>query len=459
MKKLFNLLLDGRNMNAENEVMFVRSQSQLAVDNPAAKGQRLTYSQAIRTFGDDVVKKVLEDGVVSLVPSYHEPAMTIKKKREQLGFELDHIVKFTHLKLQLVADAETPGKVVSIQDLNDICQVLALDESVLGFKPSSGSDDALGVRLRMLTENRDAKAFSASTVAKLVEAAWVIAKQANLSEILNRKVHYLATLQHKQDDDYSYPTFEKGYLLAEKTRHLLGIDDDTPIPSVRALIEETLNIPLIQTELDIRFAGATIANGTYRGIVVNENGRNADVAVRRMTTCHELAHLLWDSDEKLNRLLVDEYESIENAHHVTDVVEMRANSFAVAFLAPRAGVIKIFRNNKTIKSVIEKVSEKYGISVLASRYHVRNICKCETNFISVDNVDFQNWKAAENLTIDIVPGLDKEVPISRRGMFSGIVAKAYLERNISEDTASMFLKSNRKLTPETAKNLSSLWKI
>lgn len=464
MSDILNFHSDIMNKNIDYEVMFVRSQSQLALDNPAAKGQRLTHTQAINTFGPDIVEKVLDDGVVRLVSSYHEPARTLKKKREQLGFGLDHVAKFAHVTSQLVSDAETPGKIIRIQDLNEICQVLALDESILGFKPSSGGDDVLGVRLRMLTENRDTKAFSPSTVAKLVEAAWVIAKQTSLSEILKREMHFLVKPTRRRDTNYSYPTYEKGYLLAEKTRNLLDIDDESPISSVRVLIEETLNIPLIQTELDIRFAGATIANGLCRGIVVNENGRNSEVAMRRMTTCHELAHLLWDSDEKLNRLLVDEYESIEGESYGTDPVEMdpvetRANSFAVAFLAPRAGVIRIVNGSSSIKSAIEEVSSKYGISISAARYHIKNVCKRETNFVSVDNVDYEPWLAAENRTLDIVPGLDNNIPVSRRGMFSGIVAKAYLEKCISEDTVTMLLKNNKKLTLDAAKTISELFGI
>lgn len=447
------------NSGLDSCIMFVRSQSQLALDNPAAKGQRLTHSQVLRAFGEDVVKKVLEDGVVSLVPSYHEPARTLKNKREQLGFDLKDVAKFAHLDLQRIIDAETPGEIVPIQELNEICQVLALDESVLGFRPSSGGDDKLGVRLRMLTEDRDTKSFSVATVEKLVEAAWVIAKQASLSEALNREMHYLTGPKRRPDTNYSYPTFEKGYLLAERTRKLLDLDDESPIESVRVLVEEVLNIPLIQTELDVRFAGATIANGAYRGIVINENGRNSDVAVRRMTTCHELAHLLWDSDEKLNRLLVDEYESIEGHVAPTDVVEMRANSFAVAFLAPRTGVLNIVNEAASTKCAIERVAERYGISISAARHHIRNVCKIETNAVSVSSVNFGTWIGVENRTIDFIPGLDNNVPISRRGMFTGIVAKAYLESHISEDTANMFLKSKVKITPEVARTIADLWKI
>ncbi|MNC38740.1 hypothetical protein D3C75_873640 [compost metagenome] len=246
-------------------------------------------------------------------------------------------------------------------------------------------------------------------------------------------------------------------MLAEKTRQLLDLDDESPIVSIRALVEETLNIPLIQTSLEARFAGATIANGPYRGIVVNERGRNSDVAVRRMTMCHELAHLLWDPDEKLDRLLVDEYDSIECRATTTDVVEMRANSFAVAFLAPRKGVKRIVENSVSTKDAIEQVSITYGISVSAARYHISNICKLDTRSVVVDDVDLSSWIPSENLTIDFMPGLEDGTPISRRGMFSGVVAKAFLDKIISPDTARMCFKLDGDFGSEQAEVIAGMW--
>ena len=452
-----SLLNDGSASTRSEEVMFVRSQSQLALDNPAAKGFRLTRDQVERAFGSTLIERVLEDGVVSLVPTYHEPARTLRARREHLGLAVEALARAAHLPLNLVVDAETPGKIVSIQSLNELCQVLALDESVLGHMPTAGGDAALGVRLRMLTENRDEKSFSAPSVAKLAEAAWVVAKQASLAEALNRRAHFLVSSESPKDANYSFPTFEKGYLLAEKTRRLLGLDDEEPIISVRALVEEALNVPLIHTSLESRFAGATIANGRYRGIVVNERGRNSDVAVRRMTMCHELAHLLWDPDEKLDRLLVDEYDSIEGSKAPTDVVEMRANSFAVAFLVPINGMKRIVGNAISTKEAIEQVSLVYGVSISAARYHIANVCNLDTKSVAVDDVDLRAWIPSENLTIDFMPGLEDGTPISRRGMFSGVVARAFLDKIISPDTAKMCFKLDGGFGPDQAKAIAGMW--
>ena len=443
----------------DDNVMFVRSQSQLARDNPAATGQRLTRFQAEDAFGNDLVQRVLEDDVVSLVQSFHEPANTIRRKREQLGIDVALLAKTSHLDAETVQDAETPGKIVSIQALNELCQVLALDERVLGYRPSAGGDDKLGVRLRLLAEMNGARSFSAATVMTLVEAAWVISKQMTLSEFIGRPIHNMVAPSHRRSDNYSYPAYEKGYQLAELTRELLGLDPDAPIESVRTLIEDEMNIPLIQVALETRFAGATIANGLYRGIVVNERGRNSDVAIRRMTICHELAHLLWDPDERLNKILVDDYEGIEGGgRNTNDVVEMRANSFAVSFLAPRSAVRIIAKESTSTSEALAELCRRFGISVSAARYHMNNVTGIDTQSAWVDNVDYDGWLPAENQTVDYLPGLDNTVPISRKGMFAGIVARAFLERRISVDTASMCLKTSAQNFPEVAAGIAEMWK-
>lgn len=440
------------------DAMFVRSQSQLALDNPAATGQRLTRIQAEEAFGIDLVRQVLEDGVVSLVQSFREPANTIRQKREELGLNILQLAKSSRLDTKIVEDAETPGKIVPIQALNELCQVLALDERILGYRPSAGGDEKLGVRLRLLSEAKGERSFSPSTVMGLLEAAWVISKQMTLSKSIQRLAHDLAVKANHRNGNYSYPTYEKGYHLAERTRELLGLDAEEPIKSVRVLVEDVLNIPLIQVALEPRFAGATIANGLYRGIVVNERGQNSDVAIRRMTICHELAHLLWDPDERLDRIIVDDYDGIGGwGSSANDVVEMRANAFAVSFLAPRLAVQKIVDKYDDVGDALAEVSRRFGIGVTAARYHVFNIAKIPTQTVQVDRVEFDEWIPSENMTLDFIPGLQQDVPISRKGKFAGVVAQAFLEKKISADTAAMCLKTPAELIPSVAVKIAEIW--
>src|SRR5262249_7070639 len=158
-----------------------------------------------------------------------------------------------------------------------------------------GADERLGVRLREMAFQKDVRRFAPSDVLALTEAAWVIAKQLSLlrqvhlvssgskAKLFRPKFHLFRSSAH-----YSFPAYERGYALAGKTRSLLGISETDPITSLKSLIENELEVPVIQQALSAKFAGATISNGKSRGIVVNELGLNQNVWIRRMTVAHEL---------------------------------------------------------------------------------------------------------------------------------------------------------------------------
>ncbi len=74
---------------------------------------------------------------------------------------------------------------------------------------------------------------------------------------------------------------------------------------MRELVEHRLGIPIIQVKLPPAIAGATISSHGQRGIVLNVRGVNTNVWIRRTTLAHELAHILFDPDAKLESVRVD----------------------------------------------------------------------------------------------------------------------------------------------------------
>ncbi|MEZ4468586.1 MAG: ImmA/IrrE family metallo-endopeptidase [bacterium] len=134
------------------------------------------------------------------------------------------------------------------------------------------------------------------------------------------------------------PAWEAGYELAHRTRDLLRLMPDEPIENLHALIEDRLGILVIQDELPAWLAGATVAVGELRGIVVNTVGSNQNVWVRRATMAHELGHLLWDPAERLQSLTFDRHQDLDRPERANDVVEQRANAFAIELLAPQAAL-------------------------------------------------------------------------------------------------------------------------
>lgn len=418
---------------------FVRGQTMLAEASPAAKGRRLAAYEALSIFGLDVLRRVIEDGQVAIVSSRAEPATTIKNRREALGISIELLARMSGVTLGTLEKMETPGKVSPIRDIEKVAPPLAIDERYLGLPGDKSVDNELGVRFRRLFYGDGKRGLTASIVGKLTEAAWLIARQQDILGSLD--VEDVVQRKFEHSHDYTFPTYEAGYRLAARTRALLGIDEHVPIPSLRRLIEHDLNIPLIETELGQSLAGATIANGNRRGIVANIQGRNENPWIRRMTLAHELGHLLWDPDQHLERLAVDRYdEIIGEVKNLQDRVEMRANAFAVAFLAPPAEVDRIVRENGGGWKAAIHLSEHFGISLTASRAHIQNICRFNLIAGKGGPEVSDEWKAQEDRTNDFFP--ITETPVSRRGRFSWAVVSAVGGKLISEDTAAALLNTS-----------------
>lgn len=419
---------------------FVRSQLQLAPYSDRATGRVLTAAEALHAFGWEAVRRAALDGSAPLVSLPSEPAETLRRRREELGLHVEELARRTHLSPSAVRDAETPGVRSPIRAIESLGQALALDERLLGVRPSAGGDSTLGVRLREMANSGDVAAFTPATVLQLSEAAWVISRQAALQAELGSE-HAPPIHLPRHDPSFSYPAYEIGYRLANKTRQLLGVHPDAPIESVRLIVEDSFGLALVQQQMNPRFAGATMANGASRGIVINETGMNSNVWVRRMTMCHELGHLLWDPDDRLHRVMVDEYADIEQDVRDTrrDPPEIRANAFAVAFLAPPSAIREIAAKGRDPIAVVAEVMLTFGISATAAKHHVRNVTGLNTFGQRHDPLPEpdEQWLAMENLALDFFPL--PTTPLSRRGKFAWCVAKLCSAGLITLDTAASLL--------------------
>ncbi len=440
-----------------SQKVFVRSQVQIAEDNARATGHRMSAHEAYRSYGPEILEQVADVGFAPIVTEANEPAATLKARRSKLNLTIPQVARASGLPVDAVTNAETPGKVSSIRVLEKIAQALALNDHLIGFQTGAGGDAKLGVRLREMSQNQDVQHFSANDVLSLADAAWVISTQSELSKALDEKDALALRTQFSPDPDYNYPAWERGYYLAERTRQLLGIGHIDPIGSIKNLVEKTLGIPVVQQQMADRFAGATLANEGDRGIVVNERGQNDNVWVRRMTIAHELGHLLWDPDTRLNHLKVDQYDDLQsdNQNERThagarrDPVEIRTNAFAISFLAPPSGILELVRRYNRA-DVLPRVMEYYGISFTAARHHVRNVANIEVPNVRGPNPS-DEWVAAENMAIDWFPIAD--TPISRRGRFAALVASASKAGLISLDTASLYLRCSPEAAVEHSQTI------
>lgn len=424
---------------ATSSRVFVKSQFQLALDNERAKGRRLSALEALKSYGLEFVTKVIVEGGAGFIEDGEEPAATIKRRRTYLKLSKKALAQAAGVDLEAVTRAETPGSVSPVRNLESIAQALSLDERLLGAKSQARGDLELGTRLR---EMNNAGEQDDAFIIAVSEAAWVIRRQAELADMLKASYGKVNLFSDKVAD-YNFPAYKKGYALANLTRIRLGIDAEEPIESIYNLAEDVLGIPVVETDLGEGRAGATIINGGSRGIAISKQGANANILVRRMTIAHELAHLLWDPDGQLERVRVEALGPRDNR----DPVEIRANAFAVGFLAPIKVVEKILRSTGDFEGTVKRVVSEFGISPVAAINHVANACSEKGDMRNISRRPpvqvLRKWAAAEDR-----PSLLHSVAESRRGRFAMLAIQAARKGLITVDTLSTWLKvDQRALSP------------
>lgn len=450
---------------------FVRSLAQLAVYDPKrnAVGPKLTVREAFRTFGRNKLEEAIEYGSAILMSSRHSAADVLRKRRETLGLSHADVARAANVSERVsepdVRIAEEPLSEIPLRTLNHIALTLGLDERFLSQQTPDSGDHKLAVRLKTL-QYRDTDVsvvISPRTALKFAEAASIVRIQNRLQDWLEIRQH---PDRFKTDDNYGsseYPAWKIGYNLAEHTRQKLDLGE-SPIPSMRELVEERLGIAIVQASIDENIAGATIvstdASGKEtRGIVLNISGENKNVWVRRATLAHELGHLLYDPGPRLEKLKIDSYEQSEIDPQIqnTDFVEQRANAFAVAFLAPIKAVRDMTPTPFSPESVA-KVMRNFGLSKTAASFHIHN---SHYRQFDVPTVGLHNekpsdeWNVRENFTVDYFP-LEKTTD-QRKGRFAYLVAKSYETGLISEDTAALYLQCSVSELKQGCDDLLSLY--
>ncbi len=427
---------------------FVRGDTQMAFYEPkrSPTGHVLTAWEAYKTYGMDILVEALDYGSAIVLYDVGGIESSLRNRRERLGLSVRQVARAVDLQKSEVELAESKSRDVSIQSLERIAFALGLDESLLAWRPAAGADDQLAIRLKTLgTERYGGVRLSERAVLTLAEAASIIRVQSQIQESLGPEPLASEFEPHHCYGSPDTPAWILGYNLADEARARLGLGN-SPIQSMRSLVEETLGIPVIQAQLPSRIAGATVAvldgdGRERRGIVLNTAGQNENVWVRRATLAHELGHLLYDPDDKLEKTRVDSYEA--NAAnpeigHSTDCVEQRANAFAIAFLAPNDEARRLAPpiSGESVSSVMRH----FGISLTSARFHLKNVNYGE--FPAPDEIP-ETWpsdeqRSAEDFALGYYFPIS-DTPIQRRGRFAGLVAAGYDNNLISDHTAAAYL--------------------
>ena len=411
----------------------MRGRNQLGVYDPARNptGRIISAFEAFSAYGFDILEEAIEYGSALLLKSPNAAGDAIKSQREALGLDHGTLCRITRVStndLKRIEDGAAGDIPLSV--LEKVAFAMGLDESQIAFQKHPVVTSIAG-RLKTMQDTipgAGLSKLSATAVATLTEAASVIRTQISIQSSLRSSRE---TIQFNPSDDYGgyvSHAWKVGYDLAEQTRIRLGIGDGAAVPSMRDLVEYTLGIPVVQTELPQKIAGATISvelgANKYRGVVLNTQGANERPQVRRATLAHEVGHLLFDPDPYLNKVHVDSYDGLnDNPELGRDRVEQRANAFAINFLAPVGAIRDVISPPFTERHIVETVST-FGISVTAARLHLNNAYYRKFPVPDLDtlSVDRNEWRAAEDFGLDYFP--IPETPNARRGRFSYIVVKA-----------------------------------
>ena len=449
---------------------FVRSEAELGIYDESRNptGHVLTAWEAFTSFGLDVLEEAVEHGSAILKRTKNSTGDALRQRREDLGLDHRSVGRAAQIPEADVKTAEFFPSPVPLGSLERLAFTLGLDERLLAFKVNPGGDAKLAYRLRTLVNEqvRSAGAISRGTALLFAEAASIIRVQYRLQEWLR--------LQGDRDrfnphDDYGSamnPAWKIGYNLAENARMTLKIGQ-SPISSMRELVEKRLGIPVIQAQLPNAIAGATImttdeGGKEARGVVLNTVGENENVWIRRATLAHELGHLLYDPDVKLANVRVDSYhdsgKNPETEMMETDFAEQRANAFAIAFLAPN-GAVRRSAPTPVSEESVSNVMQTFGISHTAARYHISNSYyrRFAVPPRVFDSTPSDEQKAAENFAVDYFPLSD--TPEQRRGRFSGLVTACYERGLISEDTAALYLRCSAQDFQDNLKLLRTLYEV
>lgn len=469
-RKVFGTIGDTPDAAARRSTRkFVRGRTQISPfdSSRSPHGRVISAFEAFTAYGLDVLDEAVEYGSALLLHQPNAVGDALRLQREALGLDYGAVSRRTKVRAEdLKRIEEGNADDVSIATIERIAFIIGLDESQLSFR-SDVAGGAIAGKLKTIRNSSPGIGLSSLTVesvATLAEAASVIRTQIQLQESLGLTRGAAA---FNPDDNYGNPVtpaWKIGYRLARETREKLGMGVD-PVPSMRHFVEYTMGIPVVQAELPQGIAGAIIAvpdsdTESRRGIVLNTTGDNRNPLVRRATLAHEVGHLLFDSDRKLETVRVDAYSGLENNPEQVsvDYVEQRANAFAISFLAP-ADAVRTRLQSPLSDGAVAVIAMRFGISITAAQFHIKNAYSMEYPISVQSNlpIDENEWRAVEDYSLDYFPIND--TPSVRRGKFSGLVIAAWKRQLLSTDTAASYLNCSTEKLEANADTIQGMYPV
>ncbi|PTJ92216.1 ImmA/IrrE family metallo-endopeptidase, partial [Staphylococcus simulans] len=185
-------------------------------------------------------------------------------------------------------------------------------------------------------------------------------------------------------------------VLSKKLREIINVKDN-PIEDMLELLE-LLGIIVVKFSYDESkvdaFSCTAKLNGENYFAVVTGNTRS--FYRQQFSLAHELGHWLLHKDYVPSELEKDEYK----------LMEREANEFAAAFLLPKDGILKDFKNIGIDLNSLLQLKKKWKVSIAAliERAFQLNVIKAEDRSNLYRRMNYHKWK--------VVEPLDRETPVT-----------------------------------------------
>lgn len=360
-------------------VEFIVTQYHIAVANSKATGFRLSAADFISNYGIDRTLDLVDYLSAPIIEGRGEPLERFQKTADELGISFgdvlaEHMTPALHDKIM-----STRGQ-IPFRALDKIAQKLGIPLREIG-KKKPAIDQRADFRARSLShESRlSLQSDQVSLIAECIRIADDFWQLSNTFASFTRPLK-LDTLQRREvmelrnwSKEYRHlEPWLQGNLLATRLREYCQLKSDAPIKSFSRWVEYKFNLPVLTISGSDSLSGMTVRSETGRLICVNKALYDGDAFVRRASVAHELAHALFDDDDELAAVRVDQKRVFDDRIIEADPVEQRANAFAAEILAPKAAILTQFNSSGRDREGLLKVALHFGVSSKLAYWQLSN---------------------------------------------------------------------------------------
>jgi len=378
-----------------------------------------------------------------------ELAGRIKNARENAGLTQEQVAQTLGLSRPGVSQLEQGIRAVSSLELERLADLFGVAIGSF-FSESATREEALIAKLRSTATDKERNS--------LVNAASfcqrVVAELRNLEELL----------EVENDDAIApaYPTItfprkwraiKQGENIAQQERQRMGLDDD-PVVDVSSLLKRQ-GVRTFLFELPNGVSGFSLMDAQW-GLVACVN-REDHLNRRRFSWVHEYGHIVMDREQ---------VAAVSRAKDNKTLCEVRANSFAAAFLMPEQGIGKAVLElgkgkpgrerviiggevgepveasrrrraadqNLAIEDVV-RIAHRFGVSRIALLYRMKNLGLINQNQLDSlkEEDDLIGSAVAQSLGLDEIAEVnrDSHVPDDLKSHVMELGIRAYDRELIS----------------------------